>query len=125
MVTDGARAGVAPPQWCEQSKGKVIGVRTAVCRVSGADYNTKQKINGVWRETGRAKLLFISYSYSYSDTGLGTIAHQMEITAINGWVRRPQQGLREGLRQEDRSLQGQPREVSEEAAAAQELLAAR
>ncbi|MFF7845194.1 hypothetical protein ACFZC6_41610 [Streptomyces ossamyceticus] len=83
MTADAARAGVAPPQWCEQSKGKVVGLRTSVCQVGGANFTTKQKINGVWRETGRAKLLFISYSYG--DTGLGTIAHQIEVTAFDGW----------------------------------------
>jgi hypothetical protein len=74
---------VAPPQWCEDSNGKVIAIRTAVCLVGGADYTTKQKINGVWRETGRAKLLFISYSYG--DSGLGTIGHQVEVAAYDGW----------------------------------------
>ncbi|MGW2722410.1 NucA/NucB deoxyribonuclease domain-containing protein [Streptomyces sp. NPDC001492] len=78
-----ARAGVAPPQWCEDSNGKVVGIRTAVCLVGGADFTTKEKVNGTWRETGRAKLLFISYSYG--DTGLGTIAHQIEVSAYGGW----------------------------------------
>ena len=83
MTADTARAGVAPPQWCEDSKGKVVGIRKAVCLVGGIDYTTKQRVNGVWRETGRAKLLYISYSYG--DSGLGTIGHQIEVAAYDGW----------------------------------------
>ncbi|WP_435216625.1 hypothetical protein [Streptomyces sp. bgisy034] len=78
-----AQDGVAPPQWCEQSNNTVIGTRTQVCRVSGLTYWTRWTQNGQTTLTGEAYMILINYSYG--DTGLGTIAHQIETSVYDGW----------------------------------------
>ncbi|MFD5271519.1 hypothetical protein [Streptomyces sp. NPDC058335] len=76
-------ASVAPPQWCEESDGTPLGNRTQVCQVNAGIYTTYKKVDGVTTVSGQANVLFINYSYG--DTGLGTIAHQVEVSAYNGW----------------------------------------
>jgi hypothetical protein len=78
-----AQATVDPPQWCEDSNGKILATRTQVCLVGGLTYTTRQTVNGQTTVTGRADMLVINYSYS--DTGLGTFAHQIEVSAYGGW----------------------------------------
>jgi hypothetical protein len=77
-----AQASVDPPQWCEDSKGKILATRTQVCLVSGLTYTTRQSVNGQTTVTGQANMIVINYSYS--DTGLGTFAHQIEVSAYGG-----------------------------------------
>jgi hypothetical protein len=79
----GAAAGVAPPQWCEQSTGTPLGNRTAVCQVNAGVYTTYKKVNNTVSVSGSANLLVINYSYG--DTGIPTIAHQIDISAYSGW----------------------------------------
>ncbi|MFD5405575.1 hypothetical protein [Streptomyces griseorubiginosus] len=76
-------AGVDPPQWCEDSQGKVVGTRTQVCQVGSLTYTTYRTVNGQRTTTGQANMIVINYSYG--DTGLPTIAHQIEVSAYGGW----------------------------------------
>ncbi|MGW7171201.1 hypothetical protein ACWGH3_39355 [Streptomyces sp. NPDC054884] len=79
----GAAAGVAPPQWCEQSTGTPLGNRTAVCQVNVGVYTTYKREGSTTTVTGSANLMEINYSYG--DTGIPTIAHQIDISAYSGW----------------------------------------
>lgn len=76
-------ASVAPPQWCEDSKGTPLGNRTQVCQVNAGTYTTFKRVNGTTTVTGQANVLFINYSYG--NTGIGRIAHQVEVSAYKGW----------------------------------------
>ncbi|WP_230195697.1 NucA/NucB deoxyribonuclease domain-containing protein [Streptomyces coriariae] len=76
-------ASVSPPQWCEESTGTPLGTRTQVCQTNAGIYTTYKKVDGVVSISGQAKLLIINYSYT--DTGLGTFAHQIETSAYQGW----------------------------------------
>ncbi|MFF1679452.1 hypothetical protein ACFVYG_25895 [Streptomyces sp. NPDC058256] len=77
------QAGVAPPQWCEDSNGSIRGTRTQICLVTGLTYTTRLTVNGQTTVTGVANMIVINYSYS--DTGLGRFAHQIEVSAYSGW----------------------------------------
>ncbi|MFF7801156.1 NucA/NucB deoxyribonuclease domain-containing protein [Streptomyces olivaceus] len=76
-------AAVDPPQWCEDSNGGILGTRTQICQVTGLTYTTRQTVNGQTTVTGQANMIAINYSYS--DTGLPTFAHQLEVSAYSGW----------------------------------------
>lgn len=76
-------AAVDPPQWCEDANGIILATRTQVCQVTGLTYTTRQTVNGQTTVTGQANMIVINYSYG--DTGLPTFAHQVEVSAYNGW----------------------------------------
>ncbi|MDX2827604.1 hypothetical protein PV416_42745 [Streptomyces ipomoeae] len=80
----GAQA-VDPPQWCEDANGIILGTRTQICLVTGLTYTTTRTVNGTTTVTGEADMVVINYSYSYSDTGLPTFAHQLELSMYGGW----------------------------------------
>ncbi|MFF5257163.1 hypothetical protein ACFY4K_34810 [Streptomyces leeuwenhoekii] len=81
--TTSSAASVAPPQWCEKSTGTPLGNRTQVCQVNAGIYTTYKRVDGVTTVSGQANLLFINYSYG--NTGIGRIAHQIEVSAYSGW----------------------------------------
>jgi hypothetical protein len=74
---------VDPPQWCEDANGIILGTRTQICLVTGLTYTTTRTVNGTTTVTGEADMVVISYSYS--DTGLPTFAHQLELSMYSGW----------------------------------------
>ncbi len=82
-LASGTAASVAPPQWCEESTGTPLGNRTQVCQVNAGTYTTYKRVDGRTTVSGQANLLFINYSYG--NTGIGRIAHQVEVSAYNGW----------------------------------------
>lgn len=57
--------------------------RTEVCDTYTFDYETWVTVDGVRTQDGGATIVFISYSYG--DTGLGTIAHQLDTGTVSGW----------------------------------------
>ncbi|MGW1768935.1 NucA/NucB deoxyribonuclease domain-containing protein [Streptomyces sp. NPDC002073] len=75
--------GVAPPQWCEDARGRILGTREAVCWVSGLSYETYRTVQGQRQTTGKADLNVINYSYS--DSGLATWGYQIDTAAYRGW----------------------------------------
>ncbi|WP_157855967.1 NucA/NucB deoxyribonuclease domain-containing protein [Streptomyces aureocirculatus] len=77
------QAGVDPPTWCPTQSQLVKRTRTKACMVRGWRYWTKQRINGRWVKTGETEMIFLSYSYGNS--GIGRVAHQLEIYATKGW----------------------------------------
>ncbi|MEU7322830.1 hypothetical protein ACIQKE_22800 [Streptomyces griseoviridis] len=78
----GAQA-VDPPQWCEDANGIILGTRTQICLVTGLTYTTTRTVNGTTTVTGEADMVVINYSYS--DTGLPTFTHQLELSVYGGW----------------------------------------
>ncbi|WP_405525718.1 hypothetical protein OG426_25235 [Streptomyces canus] len=72
-----------PPQWCEDANGIILGTRTQICLVTGLTYTTTRTVNGTTTVTGEADMVVINYSYS--DTGLPTFAHQLELSMYGGW----------------------------------------
>lgn len=74
---------VDPPQWCEDANGIILGTRTQICLVTGLTYTTTRTVNGTTTVTGEADMVVINYSYS--DTGLPTFAHQLELSMYGGW----------------------------------------
>ncbi|GGR86785.1 hypothetical protein GCM10010252_26830 [Streptomyces aureoverticillatus] len=77
------RAAVDPPSWCPTEDRKVLGTRSKVCKVEGWSYWTRKRINGRWVKTGETKMIFLNYSYG--DSGIGRVAHQIEVYATRGW----------------------------------------
>ncbi|MCF3135580.1 NucA/NucB deoxyribonuclease domain-containing protein [Streptomyces olivochromogenes] len=77
------QAGVNPPQWCEDARGRILGTREAVCWVAGLSYETYRTVNGQRQTTGKAEMNVINYSYG--DSGLPTWAYQIEVSAYSGW----------------------------------------
>ncbi|WP_030573526.1 NucA/NucB deoxyribonuclease domain-containing protein [Streptomyces aureocirculatus] len=77
------RAGVDPPSWCPTEAKVVKRTRTKACMVRGWRYWTKKRINGRWVKTGETEMIFLSYSYGNS--GIGRVAHQLEVYATKGW----------------------------------------
>lgn len=75
--------GVNPPQWCEDVNGIILGTRNQICLVTGLTYTTTRTVNGTTTVTGEADMVVINYSYS--DTGLPTFAHQLELSMYGGW----------------------------------------
>ncbi|MER7379218.1 hypothetical protein [Streptomyces lanatus] len=57
--------------------------RTQACRIDGVLYETYVVRNGVRTTTGEVNLLLINYSYG--STSESRIAHQLDVTAFNGW----------------------------------------
>lgn len=84
-LASGTAARVAPPQWCEESTGTPLGNRTQVCQVNAGVYTTYKRVDNRVTVDGQAQMLFINYSYG--NTGLGRIAHQVEVSAYSGWGR--------------------------------------
>ncbi|MFC8521106.1 hypothetical protein [Streptomyces sp. NPDC057257] len=78
-----AAEAVDPPQWCEDANGIILGTRTQICLVTGLTYTTTRTVNGTTTVTGEADMVVINYSYS--DTGLPTFAHQIELSMYDGW----------------------------------------
>ncbi|MEW2527563.1 hypothetical protein [Streptomyces sp. NPDC047071] len=76
------RASVDPPSWCA-TNGTTRGTRTKVCRIDGWKYTTRQRVNGRWVKTGETEMIFLNYSYGNS--GIGRVAHQIEVYATKGW----------------------------------------
>ncbi|MEI5100882.1 hypothetical protein RB200_23070 [Streptomyces sp. PmtG] len=76
------RASVDPPSWCP-TNGSTKGTRTKVCRTDGWRFWTLKKISGRWVKTGETEMIFLNYSYGNS--GIGRVAHQIDIYATKGW----------------------------------------
>lgn len=77
------QAGVNPPQWCEDARGRILGIRDAACRIDGLKYETYRIVNGVRQTTGIAEMNVINYSYG--DSGLPAWGYQVEASAYLGW----------------------------------------
>ncbi|MEU1789108.1 hypothetical protein ABZ553_25220 [Streptomyces sparsogenes] len=78
----GLRAGVNPPQWCEDARDQIRGLREAVCWVSSLKYTTYRTVQGRRQVTGQAKMNVINYSYG--DSGLPAWGYQIEVSAYQG-----------------------------------------
>lgn len=78
------QAVVPVPDWCiENAFRGVFATRTQACEVSRLTYTTTRTVNGVTTTTGVAQFNVINYSFS--DTGLPTWVHQIELSAYAGW----------------------------------------
>lgn len=77
------QARVNPPQWCDDAQGKILGLREAVCYISGLTYTTYREVQGRREVTGVAEMNIIGYSYG--DSGLPAWGYQIEISAYRGW----------------------------------------
>ncbi|MEV0615373.1 hypothetical protein AB0I81_18795 [Nonomuraea sp. NPDC050404] len=72
------------PDWCiENAYTGVWALRTQACEITGLLYTTFVIRNGVRTVTGEASFNVINYSYS--STSLPDWAHQIELSAYQGW----------------------------------------
>ncbi|WHX15574.1 hypothetical protein QFW82_00250 [Streptomyces malaysiensis subsp. malaysiensis] len=77
------QAGVNPPQWCEDARDQIRGLRESVCWVSSLKYTTYRTVRGQRQVTGKAEMNVINYSYG--DSGLPAWGYQIEVSAYRGW----------------------------------------
>ncbi|MCX5063426.1 hypothetical protein OG895_39905 [Streptomyces sp. NBC_00201] len=80
-----------PPAWCPVGNAERQATRTEVCETDTFVYQTWITVDGERTITGEANLAVISYSYG--DTGIGTIAHQIQTYVSSSWGDAPKATL--------------------------------